>query len=104
MEDEKLLAILRKLLQASKKFNVDWNTGKSTEVFKSVLGNSTVFIANIRDAYYLLINNEAGNEIGKLSGYAYEHELRELYELAKRKALKIDQTLNELDNLLDGLK
>jgi hypothetical protein len=104
MENDKLIAILDKLLSASKKFKVEWLAGKTNESFKTILGNSIVYVMNIRGDGYLVINNDMGAEIGRLSGYTYDYDIKELFEFAKRKALRIDQTLDELDNLLDGLK
>ena len=96
--------ILRNLVTASKQFKIEWaSVTKSSDSFTVDLGDTSVFIAMIRNSFYLIINNKNGDEIGRLSGILYEDQLKELFELAKRKALKVDDSLNNLNDVLSKL-
>ena len=104
MEQERIQRLLDKVIKASELKKISWEKNpKAESSFKAELGNSTIHILNSRGEYYFIIINEFGDQIGNLSGGLYTYELEKLYELAKRKALRIDENLDDIDSILDSI-
>jgi hypothetical protein len=104
MDNNKIEVILDKLIDASKNKKIDWvPTPKASGLYQAVLGNSLVFINLTGGEYAFSIYNEKGSVIAKVSEATYYFKLKELYELARIKALKIDEGLKSIDDFLSNL-
>lgn len=104
MTDNKLRELAAKVLKASKERKIEWVKNLNDESsFKAELGNNSIYILKYgSSSRAFVILNDAGDEIGKYTEM-YGYELEELYNLAKNKALKIDETLDDIDDLLDSM-
>jgi len=97
--------LFMKVLELSKKRKINWESTQGTS-FKAQLKNFVIFIMHSSGMFTFIIMNDNGNEIGRISNYEsniLRDELDKMYDLAKRKALKIDESLNEINSILDSL-
>lgn len=104
MNDNKIHQLLLKVLQATEDKKIEWEKNpKDESSFRTDLGGSTIYIMDIgsyEKAFIIL--NDTGDEIGRYAN-SYTHELDRLLDLARSNALKIDESLNEIDDLLDSM-
>jgi len=104
MDNSKLTELLNKVITASNNKKLDWEKNTKTETsFKALLGKNTLHILRTGSSTYFIIVNEAGDQIGSLSGVLYASSLNNLYEIAKKKALRIDESLDEINSMLDSI-
>lgn len=104
MEKERIESLLDKVLLATRKNKIDWEKNpKSESAYKAELAYNTIHILGVSNNYTFVIINESGDEIGRLNGFAYDIKLQELYKLARIRALRINENLDEIDSFLDGL-
>ncbi len=103
MDNNKIENLVRKIIKASKEKKIDWEKNpKSETAYKALLGTNTIHIIKTKsESYYFMIINDTGDEIGNLSD-SYLYDLSGLYELAKRRALRIDENLDDIESLLDS--
>lgn len=104
MSDNKIHELLLKVVKASEEKKIDWEKNpKTSNSFKAILGNNTLHIIEI-DSFQktFIIQSEFGDQIGNYSEML-SLELDRLYDLAKAKALKIDENLKDINNILDSL-
>lgn len=104
MTNTKITELLQKVLRASKEKKINWEKNpKSETAFKTVLGTNTIHILKVDSTTNaFLIINETGDIIGEYKDM-FSSELDELLELAKIKALRIEENLDDIDNILDTL-
>ena len=104
MEDYKLIELLNKIVLASEQKKIDWEKAPASEgAFKATLGTNTLYIIDSKTDFFFAVMSASGDQIGSLTGPVYRSGLRKLYELAKSKALKIDENLDEINTLLDNI-
>jgi hypothetical protein len=106
MANDKLYTILMKFLEASRAGKIEWIKNlKSDEAFNFKANDMTVTVAKVSTATYFIVTNLQGIEIGRQhSGQpAYQAPILELYKLARRKVLKIDESLDNLDKFIDDI-
>ena len=72
-------------------------------LLKLKLGQLKFSLLSFQVSIIFIVNNDEGSEIGRLAGSSYDYQISDLYDLAKRKALKIDETLNDLDDILSKI-
>lgn len=103
MDNNKIESLVGKIITASREKNIDWEKNQKTEsAFKAQLGTNTIHIIKTKaQNYYFTIINDDGDNIGNLSS-SFLYDLEELFELAKRKALRIDENLDDIESLLDS--
>ncbi len=104
MEKERIEKLLNKMLEATKNNKIEWEKNQKTEsAFKASIAGNTAHIIKIRNSLSLILMNDSGDQIGQLSGIIYEHNLEKLHKLARIKALRINENLDEMDSYLDNL-
>lgn len=106
MYTEKDNALLSRLLQSAREGKTDWLPTAHDNIFTtSVSGKYSFQIYRVPGPgplkFALQIHDEGGNVIHRLSSEDYGG-LEELYELARRRALKIDDTINDILAELDN--
>lgn len=101
--DPRLLAILSELLAKTKADQVSWEPTVASNEFLTAFPEHSVKVQYQGGSYYLIVNDKAGRRLVSLTGQTAgaEQLLPELYDLARRKALKIDENL---DSLLSQLR
>ena len=105
MDNSKIVSILDKVIELSTLKKIEWEKNpKGENSFKATLGENSLHILKISTSLYFIIYTESGEEVARIFGARYLGKLDNLYDLARRKALKIDEKLNELDSFLDKLK
>ena len=103
--------VIEKLLDKSKQGRLPWETAHY-RYFRCTLDQYTFGISQTDSGYILNMQDSAHNEIFSLSAQdevlfpspekeRLYNELSELYELARRKALKVDEKLAGVSALLD---
>jgi hypothetical protein len=101
--------LITKLLQATDEGRLAWEkSGVPDQFAAKYAGKWTLTIdkANENDEpdaephYWLCLNNAAQEEILKIYSYNEDH-LDRLFELARRRALKVDEALNDLLKEID---
>ena len=114
----KMLELAKRLLERTQSGSLSWIGGPQEEQFEANLPRASVRIdAKIGNEYVLSVFNETGTLVddlrsqsglfvGKDGKYRVlqddESVLSELYELARRKALKADETIDALLEDLAG--
>ncbi len=110
--------VIEKLLRKSEEGRVDWK--KDGEEFSCLIGEPPRLmpcyfrIRIVDDTYQLRMVSEQYDEIFSVSSYKkvfFEKDeekrlfemLRDIYEFARRKALKVEDRLQEASNVLDQL-
>lgn len=105
MIDKRMIDIATKLLENSQKGGIKWSDNQLTpDKFSVDFPSYSVSIFKGRDLQRrqncgLLITNDIGNEVESLwahEGDEQYHVLAELFELARRTALKPDAVLDDL--------
>ena len=104
MDENKLKQLLQKVIKATEAKKLDWQKNTKSETsFKAILGSNTLHIIKVDEiTFAFLIINEDGDQIGSIQE-EFSTELENLYDLAKRRALRIDENLEDIDSLLDSL-
>jgi len=107
MEDYKIDQIVQKVYELSKLKKLNWSIPKkaSSDYFVTNVSNNEIAIFNTGIRYVIEIYDRRGNLLDSktedaFSGSNMFYSLKELYEIAKSDALKIEENLN---NLLDDL-
>ncbi|HEY2496194.1 MAG TPA: hypothetical protein VGK24_03920 [Candidatus Angelobacter sp.] len=107
--------LTQKLLNKSRAGKVGWQETADEATFIAILEGRFAFeISNKRGRYLFAMKNQNETEIFTLTGEepsgitTIENDrnypmLQELYELARRTALGIDQAVSDAENLLDSL-
>ena len=92
--------IVSKLVERTEQDMVPWKATADEATFAASFGNLSVLISSLRGATRLSVHNEKGTELD----YAENPymTLNKLHELAKRKALGIDERLAELMDALNS--
>jgi hypothetical protein len=99
----RLEELFTKVYSATLNNKIDWKKNPKLESsYKAEIGKNQIYIYFSAGRFRAVILSQEGDEIGKLTSYSYP-KLKELFDLAKRKALKIDENLKEIDSLLDSL-
>jgi len=109
---DRTVEILKRLLAASQMGKVEWVEGGDAEEFMTSLKSGSIVIGMRArgDGYYVRLQDASGVTIetswldGSKSLYDSYSVLRDVHEAARRKALRIEQTLNALEKELDDLQ
>ena len=105
MDKQKFHVILERLTDLSEKSQLGWKTTGNTDKFLLVLKESSISISGTFVADSGLINiefrNEKGEPVEKVEIWSTDNEesferARILYDLAKRKALNSDETIDRI--------
>jgi len=117
----KMTDVLARLLKNTEEDKVGWDTTADPEKFSAIVGTMEATISRIPgrgngDEYRLAILNEAGTEIDWVSSYlpsvvprlpqfpgSLEFQLKRLHDLARRRALDAEGTLDRFLERLEGL-
>ena len=98
--------LFEKILELSEQKKINWEKNVMSEnSFKAQLKDFTIYIIPSAGDFFFIIINGNGDEIGRLSSsdYVFDSKFREMCDLARRRALKIDESFNEINSLLDSL-
>jgi hypothetical protein len=97
--------ILKKVLAASIAKKVEWTTTTLDSVFKANLGTYFIYSSKSpRGIFAFVINDSAGVELGTTSDSLDNTDVALLWNEARKIALQLEKSLNDLNNLLDTLK
>ena len=110
MADEKLYRVLRVLLEKSRKGALGWEATNDVNTFIvsfSSYGVSIEMIPRRGEAtmYVLSILNDAGDQIEEIREGVFNNvweDLHELFTLARRRALRVDEGLDAILKELEG--
>jgi hypothetical protein len=96
------------ILQRAREGKLEWSELSDTGFIAPIGLNSIVIDQGRTRGYTLRITNERGTVIDTANsdigwGVAGEDRFEELYELARRKALRVDETLVQLKRTLEEL-
>lgn len=97
---EKLSRLLVALLSQTERGQIEWRSTADDKMFQFSMPDSTVCIAHSRgDSYYLSVMNNEGQIIDRFSdrdldSFESSDQMERLYVLARRKALKAEETLD----------
>ncbi|MCG8921288.1 hypothetical protein [Lentzea sp. CC55] len=105
--DERLIAILRSLLRRTRHRKIDWTPGEAagSEAFYYHLPTSSLEIRSKKGdgnpPYILSVRDSFGSKLDELATdpwgeHSYNEELAELFRLARRQSLMVDETLDQL--------
>jgi len=108
-DKEKLLQIAAKLLERTRAGTIEWDETADEATFETSMAkysvNVTCAVEEGGPMVTLAVLNDKGNKIEKLSDFADDQKgnvLAQLYELARRKALRVDESLDDLLHTLDA--
>lgn len=105
MNKQKFYVIIERLTELSEKSELAWKTTGNTDKFLLVLKDSSISINGtfVSDAGVINVEfrNEKGETVEKVEIWSTDDEksfekLRILYDLAKRKALNSDETIDRI--------
>ena len=102
-----LIDLATSVLQRTRDGKLTWNELSSAS-YVATVGEDSIIIARVSGPFYTMrFVNPQGTEIDKISPNVLNSEenstLGEIYELARRQALKVDETLLNLKRMLDRL-
>ncbi|MCV6637443.1 hypothetical protein [Candidatus Albibeggiatoa sp. nov. NOAA] len=100
---EKKLKLVKLVYDGSQKGKVTWEVTASSEAFQASFPSYFVGIQKDEQDYHLDIMNEAGEVVERVSNSANflpPHILQNIYELARSKAMKSDEAIDDLIDLL----
>ncbi len=110
MADKKLVAVLRRLADETKRGNIAWSGTDKSDTFQAPVGNGAIRLYKVETEEELFIWVSVINAEGRVATRLNDEELAspelsyttldEMYEAAKSKALGIDKTL---DSMLEAL-
>ena len=111
--DNKLLALILKVVEKTLQGKIDWKKGALLNSFSYSIMNTSVAvsISNINnvDYAYFSVMDENGLVI-EYAGESFvwdpdknQNPISYLYSIAKRRALKIDETIGNISSYLDRL-
>lgn len=105
MDNTKVVTILNKIIEISRLKKIDWEKNRgSSNSFKALFADNTFYINKQSNDFTFFIINSSGDEVGRISEVVYYLKLQDLFDLARRKALNIDEELDEINKLLDSIK
>ena len=113
MASQKDVMLLAQLIEATKQGRVSWQpTANFDEFTTSFRGRFSVVVSRSRDGFLLRMFDESDREMVRLDEDAYwletllganeRVELHELFELARRSALNVDQAIDDVLHELRG--
>jgi len=100
---EKKLKLVKLVHESSQKGKVTWEVTASSEAFQAPFSSYFIGIQKDEQNYHLDIMNEAGEVVERISSsarYLPSDTMQHIYELARSKAMKSDEAM---DNLIDLL-
>lgn len=107
IENQQMYQILSMLLDRTERKEIEWKESEENE-FQISFPQSTVLIRRVRagglDWVDLMALNASGQLVGSISttdNFSVRDELYKLYDLAKRRTFRVDETLNDI---MSGLK
>ncbi|CAL2094681.1 hypothetical protein [Tenacibaculum sp. 190524A05c] len=110
MEKNKIENLLHKIIEATNKNRISWQRiEKASFSFKAKITDNTVYVHGGSGGmvfFSFIIFNSNGDEIGKLSSFDFtesDNEIEKLYNLARKNALGIDESLDEMNDFLDSI-
>ncbi len=105
---EKDNALLSRLITASKEGKLDWApTGTTSSKFVTALSGKYVvsvgeqWVGSPSPEHYLRLETQDGISIQTLTDETYP-DVKELYEFARRRALKVDEAIDDILKELDS--
>ena len=101
MADDKIVRLVRLLLEKTKAGEIKWEETSKLNIFQCSLSNYTLLISR----QTLTVCNEVGDIIEEVDGQAPLKEgvrLSELFELARRDAMGVEKALDEILLLLEA--
>lgn len=105
MAEPRLAELEKLLLEKTKAGEVQWEKTVTKTVFQAAFAKYTILLSGSGDSPYLSLLDEDGDIIETLSPLSAVNlgalnELKELYEMARRRALGADQALDEVLSIL----
>jgi hypothetical protein len=95
-------AILDKVIAATRVGKLTWElVGRDS--FRSQIGRTYLSISKDEDDFTFAIYDDDGNILESVCSSLYNQAPQELYDQARRAALKIDDALEDLDQQLNRL-
>ena len=117
MADEKLIRLLGDLKQATSQGRLHWTEAEGENSFRITLGSAVVEIEeevhgddHVYITYNVVVRDEQGKTLqleffdNKRLNADHYGLVRELYDLARRDALKIDQVLDSMISLIQKIQ
>ncbi|WP_353570106.1 hypothetical protein [Candidatus Albibeggiatoa sp. nov. BB20] len=104
---EKKLKLVNLVYENSQKGKLAWEVTASSEAFQASFPNYFVGIQKDEQNYHLDIMNEAGEVVERISSTASSlttEVLQSIYTLARGKAMKSDEAIDDLIDLLSKAK
>ncbi|HET9393595.1 MAG TPA: hypothetical protein VFO29_08790 [Candidatus Rubrimentiphilum sp.] len=101
--DPKAVEVLRLVLDRTKKGAISWLA--QGDVVTTRVGENRITIRNMAEFYNMAITNANGDlltSVDSRAGVIPGHWIRELFELARRQTLKVDENLDSMINKLKG--
>lgn len=102
---EKDQQLVTRLLEATRAGTMDWAPSGQTNAFVSAMSGKYIVTvksssnSNVPD--YVTIDTQDGTTVHRLSGGDY-NEIFEIYQLARRRALRIDEAIDDILKELDS--
>lgn len=103
MSSSKYQALITKLLKNTRAKKIDWQPTDSGGVFQASFPGYSVRLDMKRDDYFLSLYNEWGEFVDSMSDAQLHHDyqgaydaMKELYELARRDAMGVDEALDTI--------
>ena len=103
MPDQTEIQLLLKLLESTRRKQIDWSpTAQELQFSGSVAGKYTLLVQKnpFTNLVWLTVKNVDGDELVSLNNQSDER-VDQLYDLAKRQVLKIDEQVADLMKELD---
>lgn len=110
MDNAKLGAVVQRLIDRTRKNEVDWQSTEKRDTFQAAFANASIRLSKPNAA---LLQIDVYNEEGTLIDSATDEdlvayisngaftEMKEMFNLARRRAMGVDDTLNALLSELD---
>ena len=93
----KIEEILERLHELSSEDKIAWSATADPSTFSAVLGNSSAIISRGESNFHFKLLNSLGDDLDELYSGDWGNPLIEyLYELARRRALKVDAELDDV--------
>jgi hypothetical protein len=93
------------LFERSKEGKLDWTRLSSGSFYVNVGENAVSLDRSSNDEYGMTVQNSEGITVGRLrfSSDEGKEKAKELYEIARRRALRVDETFDKIKEALDRL-
>jgi hypothetical protein len=106
--NEKTIALIRVLAEKTRNNEIVWEKTSNPDAFQTSFPNYSIVLLERLGEVTLHLANEKGEVIERYSSTPaptdIDHMMHETFELARRKALGVDQALDDILKTLDAKK